>query len=347
LDEIDFVMSFALPEDVPNDDAEPQQYFAILENTRKPVIMTSFSGLEAFERVHEMACQVAGGQKAFQEKPNYIMYGQFVSPLEHDFQALERLIFCADHHIPLIYVPTIMSGASGPITLYGSLALALSETLAGLVMHQLQQPGAPFITGACVSPLDMKTGLFPYGSAEWRLNDLIMAEMSRHYGIPVFGTGGATDSKRVDAQAGGEYATSLLAAALAGTNLIHDVGYLNSGLTGSLESIMLGADIIRWVKRYLNGVEVSPETLALDVIQEIGPAGEFLSHEHTFQHLRSSIWVPIALDHQDHDTWEAAGAQEYAQQALDLAQSALQDHSGGDLDGKLRQKLANISRLEN
>lgn len=344
LDEIDFVMSFSLPRDVPNEDAEPQQYYAILQNTIKPVIMTSFSGLDAFERMHEMACLVVGGDTAFRQRPNYIMYGQFVSPLEHDLQAVERLIFCADHEVPLIYVPTIMSGASGPLTMYGTMALALAETLAGLVMHQLQNPGSPFITGACVSPLDMKTGLFPYGSAEWRLNDLIMAEMSRHYGIPVFGTGGATDSKLVDAQAGAEYASSLLVAALAGTNLIHDVGYLNSGLTGSLESIVLGADQIRWVKRFVNGFEASEENLAIDVLTEVGPAGEFLSHDHTFRQLQS-LWQPHAIDHKDYDTWHKDGAEDYATRARQYAQDVISSHQVKAVDGPLDRKLRNLISL--
>lgn len=341
LDEIDFVMSFALPKDVPNENAEPQQYYAILHNTVKPVIMTSFSGQEAFKRMHEMAVLVAGGDEAFRQRPNYIMYGQFVSPLEHDPQAVERLVFCADHEVPLIYVPTIMSGASGPLTMYGTMALALAETLAGLVMHQLQNPGAPFITGACVSPLDMKTGLFPYGSAEWRLNDVIMAAMSRHYGIPVFGTGGATDSKLVDAQAGAEYAGSLLAAALAGTNLIHDVGYLNSGLTGSLESIVLGADQIRWVKRFVNGFKISTGTLAADVLAEIGPAGEFLSHDHTFENL-NSIWRPFAIDHKDYDTWHDDGAKDYATRAREHALDIISSHQAESLGHTLDTKLCEI-----
>lgn len=342
LDEIDFVMSFALPSDVPNENAETEQYYALLKNTIKPVIMTSFSGLDTLERVHAMACLTAGGEEKFRERPNYILYGQFVSPLEHDHQALERLIFCADHQVPLIYVPTIMSGASGPLTMYGSLALALSETLAGLVMHQLQNPGAPFITGSCISPLDMKTGLYPYGSAEWRINDLVMAEISRWYGIPVFGTGGASDSKLVDAQAGAEYAGSLLAAALAGTNLIHDVGYLNSGLTGSLESILLGADLIRWVKRFRSGFEVSPESLALNVIAEVGPAGEFLSHDHTFDHLHDLVWEPLSFDHQDYDTWQDDGGDDYARRAFAQAEKIIENHQpqpiSPDLDHQL-QKL--------
>jgi trimethylamine--corrinoid protein Co-methyltransferase len=202
LPEIDFVMSFALPHDVSEEDVEPQQYHAMVSSTTKPVIMTSYSGRPTLARQHAMACLVAGDEASFRRRPTYILYGQFVSPLQHDQGALDRLLFCADHEIPLIYVPTIMPGASGPLTLAGSLALAVAESLAGLVLQQARRPGAPFIFGACVSPLDMRTMLFPYGSPEWRASDLALAEVAREYGLPVFGTGGATDSTLVDAQAG-------------------------------------------------------------------------------------------------------------------------------------------------
>jgi trimethylamine--corrinoid protein Co-methyltransferase len=153
LEEIDFLMSYALPSDVSENDVEPQQYLAMVQNSIKPVIMTSFSGLDALERQHRMACLIVGGDVAFRRQPNYILYGQFVSPLQHDFQAVERLVFCAEREVPLIYVPTIMPGASGPLTLAGSLALAAAESLAGLVMHQVWQPGAPFIFGASEATL--------------------------------------------------------------------------------------------------------------------------------------------------------------------------------------------------
>ena len=345
LGEIDFVMSFALPTNVPNEDAEPQQYYTILHNTVKPAIMTSFSGQDALERMHEMACTIAGGDEAFRQRPNYIMYGQFVSPLQHDLQAVERLVFCADHEIPLIYVPTIMPGASGPLTLAGSLALAVAESLAGLVMHQLQNPGAPFIFGSCVSRLDMHTMLFPYGSPEWRLNDLVMAELARHYGLPVFGTGGATDSKLVDAQTGAEYGTSLLVAALAGTNLIHDVGYLDSGLTGSLESIVLGAEQIRWVKRFLSGFKVSDDTLALDVTAQVGPAGDFLGHDHTIEYLRRTMWVPYVTDHVGYDSWAAAGAKDYAARAREHARQLIESHRPQAIDSSIDVTLGQLSNI--
>jgi trimethylamine--corrinoid protein Co-methyltransferase len=307
--------------------------------------MTSFSGLEALERTHEMACVVAGGDQAFRERPNYILYGQFVSPLQHDHQALERLIFCARKEIPLIYVPTIMPSASGPITLAGSLALAVAEFLAGLVMHQTVNPGAPFISGGCVSNMDMRTMLFPYGSPEWRISDLVLAEIARHYDLPVFGTGGAADSKVVDAQTGMEYLGSLLVAALAGTNLIHDVGYLDSGLTGSLESIVMSADAIRWVKQFIRGIDFSDESLALSVIDDIGPAGQFLGHQHTLKHLRENMWLPLAFDHDVFDTWAAKGSKDYTKRARELAKEMVASHQPEPLAPEIDAKLQELRKM--
>ena len=344
LPEMDFVMSFALPCDAPNEDVEAQQYYVMLKNTIKPAIMTSFSGMDALERMHEMACLIAGGDVAFRQRPNYVLYGQFVSPLQHDLHAVERLIFCADHEVPLIYIPTIMPGASGPITLAGSLALAAAESLAGLVMQQVQHPGAPFIFGACVSQLDMRTMLFPYGSPEWRINDLVMAELARFYDLPVFGTGGATDSKLVDAQTGADYASSLLVAALAGTNLIHDVGYLDSGMTGSLESIILGAEQVRWVKQFLGGLAVGADTLALETIAEVGPGKQFLDHDHTLKHLRQTLWFPYVSDRDRYDAWAAGGGKDYAARAREQALRLMDTHKPPPLSASLDAELRRLSK---
>lgn len=344
LPDVDFVMSFAVPGEEPTEGIEPRQYYEMVANSVKPPVMTTFSGLEALERLHAMACLLAGSEARFRERPNYVLYGQFVSPLQHDQGAVERLIFCAEQEVPLIYIPTIMPGASGPVTLGGSLALAAAESLAGLVMQQVLRPGAPFIFGACVSCLDPRTLLFSYGSPEWRLNDLALAELARYYGLPVFGTGAASDAKVVDAQAGSEYATSLLAAALAGTNLIHDAGYLDSGLTGSLEAIVLAADTIRWVKRFLGGVSLDDESLALPVIEEVGPGRQFLSHDHTVRHFRESVTPYLAMDRDGYDHWHSSGAGDYHQRANAVARRLLEEHESvavpAQVDAELRRLAA-------
>jgi trimethylamine--corrinoid protein Co-methyltransferase len=211
-------------------------------------------------------------------------------------------------------------------------------------MHQVVRPGAPFIFGACLSKLDMSTMLFPYGSPERRLSDLTMAELSRYYGVPVFGTAGASDSKIVDAQTDLEYMGSLLIASLAGTNLIHDVGYLESGLTGSLESIITGADAIRWAKQFNAGMKVSDELLALDVIDEVGPAGTFLSHDHTLLHLREDMWLPLIMNHDNYDTWAAKGGKDYVtvsrERACELIDSHQPEPVQTDVDAKLKKILS-------
>ena len=309
---IDFVMSYALPRDIQNDRLEIEQFRTLLDNTNKAIIMTQFSGLETARRMHDLAVERCGGDRSFQKEPNYILYGQFVSPLQHDPGALERLVFCADHHIPLIYVPTIMMGASGPVTLAGALALANAECLAGLIMHQLfaastGRPGAPFIYGGCVSPLDMKTTVFSYNSPEWRIADIALSQLSQRYNLPMFGTAGATDAKVVDAQAGAEWAYSLLACAMAGVNLIHDVGYMDSGLTGSLEALAVCDEIVGMVKRLIAGFELDEDSLALDTIKSVGPAGHFLEEEHTLQNFRKGVWYPSLFERVRYDSWEAQG----------------------------------------
>lgn len=292
LPNIDFVMSYALPKECAQQDCEIKQFQTMLENTKKPIVMTNYSEINVLEKMHKLACESCGGESSFIEKPNYILYSQLISPLQHHPDAIDRLIFCAQNRIPIIYVPTIMMGASGPVTLAGAIALASAECLAGLVIHQLYMPGAPFIYGGNVSPLDMKTSVFSFGTPEWRLADAAISQLSLYYNLPCFGTGGGSDSKTIDLQAGIEWSYTLLMSALSGNNLIHDVGYLESGLTGSLESFIVCNEIIDLVKRIIAGFKIDKGTLALELIKEIGPAGSFMGTDHTVKWFRESIWYP-------------------------------------------------------
>ena len=323
LSNIDFVMSYALPNDIPAPGCEIEQFKVMLENTVKPIIMTEYSGKGTLEHIHKMACQSCGGEANFRQAPNYILYGQFISPLQHDAGALDRLMFCAGNAIPIVYVPTIMMGVTGPVTLAGAIALANAECLAGLVMHQLKAPGAPFIYGGCISPLDMKTTVYSYGAPEWRLADVVLSQLSLRYKLPVFGTAGATDSKVIDAQAGAEWAYSLLACALAGTNLIHDVGYMESGLSGSLEALVICNDIIGMVKRIISGFEINEETLALDIINRVDPAGHFTGEEHTLNNFKKAVWYPSIMERNNFEMWQKSGGKDILVRAGDTVRELL------------------------
>jgi trimethylamine--corrinoid protein Co-methyltransferase len=245
----------------------------------------------------------------------------------------------------MIYTPTILPGATGPVTLAGNIALAIAESLAGLVMHQLERPGAPFIFGSGVSPMDMNTMVFPYGTSEFRLSELINGELSRHYRLPVWGYGCVTDSKVTDAQAGAESALSALLAAMAGTNLIHDVGYLDLGLTGSLESILLGAEQIRWVKHFLAGMRISEATLALGVIDKVGPGGQFLEQAHTLKHVRQVAWRGYVTDRLGYDAWAANGSKDYQTRAREFCRQILKTHQPPPLEASMDAALRKLCHL--
>ena len=343
LENIDFIMSNALPEDVSPDMIEPMQYREIVRNSTKPAVMTIFGEDDRTQQaVHQMACVLAGGKEAFSQRPNYVVYGQFVSPLQHDAMAVRRLMFSAEHRIPIIYVAAIMMGASGPVSMSGSLALANAETLAGLVMHQLTQTGAPFISGGNVTTFDMKTMVFTYNSPEWQLGDLAVAEMTRYYGLPVFGTAGATDSKVIDAQSGAEAAGSLTMAALSGNNLIHDVGYMDSGMTASPAQLTICNEIIGLVKRIQEGLDFDLSKDILTVIDEVGPGGHFMGHEHTLQNYKKEVWYPELLERDNYDNWFGRGGKDITERASEKAQALLDTHQPRPLDDAKSKEIDKI-----
>jgi trimethylamine--corrinoid protein Co-methyltransferase len=251
LPNIDFIMSYAMPHDVSEDRIVLCQTAEILKNSVKPFVMTSFNSDAMLRKNIEICAIAAGGLEELQKNPFLCIYGQFVSPLVHSAEALDRLFTCVQYRIPVIYIPTIMAGMSGPATMAGAIAIGNAEVLAGLVISQLKRKGAPFIYGGCISSFDMSKMILPYGAPEWHMASAVMCQLGRKYGLPIFSTAGCSDSKLPDEQAAAEGAFSLLIAGLSGANLIHDVGYLESGLTGSLAYLTMCDEMISYVKRIL------------------------------------------------------------------------------------------------
>ncbi len=304
---IDFCMSMGIASDASRLTSFVHQFDAMVRNTSKPVLFTAHDA----EDMRDILClaEIAsgGGRRELEERPRYVHYNEPVSPLLHTPNGVGKLLFCAERRMPMIYIASPMMGASAPVTMAGCIALANAEALSGLVIHQLKNPGAPFIFGADATIMDMRTMIFAYGAPELQMMNIAFADLAHHYGLPFFCIAGATDSKALDAQAGAEMAVSLLVSALNGCNLIHDVGYLESGLCCSMESIVLADEIIGMVKRYRAGTAINAEALALDVIDAIGPQGDFMSHPHTVKHFRREAWYPQIFDRCRHDAWAAAG----------------------------------------
>ena len=285
------------------------QFDAMIRNTSKPLVFTADNVADMEDILDLAAVVIDGGREELSTRPRFILYNEPISPLLHSPHGLGKLLFAAENNIPMIYIASPMMGGSAPATMAGCIVQANAECLSGLVIHQLKKPGAPFIYGADATILDMRTMIFSYGCPELQLITMAFADLARKYNLPLFCIGGATDAKLVDAQAGAEVAVSLLISALNGCNLIHDVGYLEGGLCSSIDSIVMGDELIGMARRYLAAFEISEETLALDVIDRTGPLGDYLTDNHTLDNYRRDVWQPELLDRRTYEGWKEAGAE--------------------------------------
>jgi len=292
-----------------------------------------------------MACLIVRGEERFQANPYFALYAEPSSPLTHSKEAIERLTFAAERRIPVVYTPGVSGGATAPVTMAGNLAQGLAETLSGLVISQLKSHGTPFIMGGVHTVMDMRTGIFSYGAPELFLLSACMTDISKKLNLPMFSAGGCSDAKVLDEQAAVESSLSLLMAGLSGASLIHDVGYLESGLLGSLDMLVFSDEVISMVKRILRGITVSEETLAVDVVADVGPGGHFIGKEHTRRHLRAEHWLPQLMDRAHRETWEKGGAKTMGQRVREKVIDILEHYEPPSLDDKLVGELRTIIGL--
>ena len=322
LPNIDFLMSLCVASDLEQETADRYQMRAMLMNSTKPILFvtTEFPGCVD---VIEMAEIVAGGAEALRRNPLCACYINVTSAMRHNGEALQKLLFLAEKGLPTTYTPVVLRGVNGPVTAAGAIALANAGELAGLVLAQLKREGTPIIlTGGVNDMLDMRTTVDSYGAPE---NRVMLVELAHYYGLPVFGLTGCSDAKVPDEQAAAEAAFSLILETLCGAGMAHDVGYLEGGMCQSLEQIVICDELIHYVKRFMQGLEITEETLALDVIDELGPGGDFLSSKHTMRHFRED-WYPSLFDRKNYSEWSAAGSKTLRQRAKERLEEILETH---------------------
>jgi trimethylamine--corrinoid protein Co-methyltransferase len=325
LPNIDFIMSFANPSDYPAKQAYLHSFQAMAANSTKPIVCTA-DNRDDLNAMWEIACILRDGEDALRSKPYAIYYGEPVSPLKFPVESVDKMLFCAEKSMPVIFSPAPIAGSTAPMTIAGHVAQGLAECFAGLVIHQLKARGAPFIMGMGPAVLDMATGQCSYNAPEYLLSYLAIIEMSHYYNLPNWGYAGTSDSQIPDGQATFEAGLLTFIAQMAGSNLNHDVGYLDFGLTGSLEMIVILDEIIDQVRRLYRGIPVDDKTLALDVIKEVGADGNFLAHLHTLQHLESTQWRPKLISRMGHDKWQSSGGPSLLERAQKKLQKILQEH---------------------
>lgn len=338
LPNIDFLMSICIVSDVDQATADRHQMRAMLMNSTKPILFVT-TEFEGCLDVVEMAEAVAGGEEDFRRNPIGALYINVTSSLRHNQEALRKLMFMAEKGLPTTYTPVVLRGMSGPVTAAGAIALANAGELAGLVLAQLKREGTPIIlTGGVNDMADMRSMADVYAAPE---NRVMLVELAHFYGLPLFGLAGASDSKLPDEQAAAEAAFSLILEALGGAQMVHDIGYLEGGRLNSLEQIVMCDEMINYVKRFMMGLDVSEETLALDVIDRVGPHGDFLGEKHTRAHFKED-WYPALFDRNNHDNWQAAGGKTLRQRARDRVDEILASHEPEPLPRDVQEKIDGI-----
>jgi len=325
LPNIDWVMPMGSSQDVPAFAADLHEFEAVVKNTTKPLVFIGYSK-RGVELVYEMAATVAGGIEELRAYPFLIAYPEPITPLVYPPEVVDRMFIAADLFMPQIPGPTQQLGATAPVTLAGALALAIAEGLLSLTLVQLRRTGAPCFLGANVSGFDMATTTLSIASPEMSLGLCAQAEVAQSFGLPSWGLAGSTDSKVLDAQAGIESAFSILAQGLGGLNLIHDVGYMDGGMICSAEMLVLGNEVVGMARRFIRGIEVTPDTLARDVIQKVGPGGNFLQEEHTFRHFRKELWMPTLLSRQPYGIWQQEGSRDMGVRVQEKVKEILDSH---------------------
>jgi trimethylamine--corrinoid protein Co-methyltransferase len=219
---------------------------------------------------------------------------------------------------------------------------ALSEYLVGVVIAQLRRQGAVVIMGGVNSPMDMRTSILSYGAPELALISAAMTDIAKWLRVPMFSTAGCSDAKVLDQQAAIEAAVSVVFAALSGANLIHDVGYLESGLLGSFDMLVMSDEVIGMAKHILRGVTINPETLAVDTIEQVGPGGQYLAQAHTRQHFRTELWSPRLMDRQMRRAWEKSGAKTMADRVRAKVLDILGHHESMPIPPEVEARLGEI-----
>lgn len=344
LPNIDFHMSLGIVQDVAVGTYDRWQYLAMLEGTSKPINITAVD-LDGLNDQLEMAHIRVGGEQEWKKGPIFSLYIEPVSPLSHSKEVVQKLLFSCDHDIPFVYTPCPLAGATAPTTLAGTAVQALTESLFGIVLSQLRKPGSSLIIGGLMSNMDMRTTVYCYGSPEMALLSAAYTEITKWLGVPMYETAGCSDAKIFDEQAAMEAAINIATAALVGGNMIHDVGYLEQGLTSSPSMMVASDEIIDMVKRIMRGIPVSDAELGLNVMEEVGPAGHFLEHDHTFNRFKTDIWRPKLIDRQNWENWTAAGSKPYGERARERVLEILGAEEEPLLDEKMYKELRHICEL--
>jgi trimethylamine--corrinoid protein Co-methyltransferase len=312
------------PADVPACSAHLHMLLSHILHSDKAFIGSS-AGRAASRHTMEMACILYGGD--ISASPVTIGLINSLSPLGYSSQMLGALLEYVSWRQPVMISSLTMAGSTGPISLAGVLATQNAELLAGIVLTQLASPGTPVVFGSTSTNIDMRSGALSIGSPEFSQMIAAHAQLAHSYGLPSRSGGALTDSSYPDAQAAFESMLSLTITVLNDIDMVlHAGGILSSYLAFSYEKLVLDDEMCGMVRRLRQGIDVSPTTLAYDVVANVGPGGNFLMEEHTVARCRTEFWQPAIADRGGLEAWMEGGRIDAAARARQRWQQLVAGH---------------------
>jgi len=338
LDNIHFFLLPTYPNELPLEQVDVNRFFGGLDNTTKHVMGGVYT-LDGAEQVIRMAQTVAGSAENLRERPLISMIACIISPLRIDKTYGDMLVTIARSGVPVACPAEPLCGATSPVTLAGTLVVQTVDTLSGVMLTQIANPGTPVLFGSVATNTDLRNLNYLAGSIEMGLLNAAGAQMAQFYQLPFYATGGMTDSKSLDAQSGYESALTNLLCALSGANFIHDAaGLMEFAMTVSYEKYVIDNEILGMVMRAVEGIKVDDDTLAFDLIKQAGPGGNFVAARHTRRFMRSEHYQPSLSDRNSQEEWLGKGGKETWQRASEIVkeQLAKPKHS---LPNSIRQQV--------
>jgi trimethylamine--corrinoid protein Co-methyltransferase len=342
LPNVTIVGAMTMPVDVPTEYRDVFLTGELVKGSTKPTRCWVANGRTA-RYILEIYRAVAGGDEALRARPMVETFLEPISPLQLPTDGLDVLAEFVRAGQPASFGPMAMTSGTAPGTLAGTLAQENAEVLSGIIATQLLAPGTPVTYGGIPHIMDPRTAICAFGSPEQALMAVAMVQVAHFYGFPVYVNVGITDAKVPDAQAGIEKGTTMILGVLAGADTFGHAGICGTDHGGSLVWLFVDNELMAYVKRIARGFEIDADTLATEVVNIVGPGGNYLSERHTVQHFRKELWFPgPAWTRQVWEEWEGQGRTSMGDRAVAEVQRILETHEPEPMDEALAREVDRI-----
>lgn len=328
------------PNEHSKEEADLVRFYHGLNNTGKHVMGGIYGSHGGAKDVIRLAQMIAGGEQELREKPLISVICSTISPLRLETRYVDFIFDLAEAGIPVATSCAPIAGATAPITLAGTLVQINAEAICGILLTQVVKAGSPVFYSTVPTTANMQTMDFLFGPVENGIMNAACAQMAAYYNLPMYSTGGVTESKQLDIQNGFEKCMNNLLPAMAGGQLIHNAaGLIDSSMAVAYEQYVIDDEIIGMAHRVLQGIRVNEDTLAVDEICAAGPGGNYLASEHTVRNMRSELYMPKVAIRSNHGAWQRDGSHSAVERARRIANEILDQHSAMPLADGLEEEI--------